>query len=118
MTDMTFEQLCEQFGYTPKNRPLSGPEVAEFYGTSLRTVDGWRVTGTGPRFFSPPGSRRVWYSEVDVLRWLASGEKRSTSDQPRETLDLQRTNTPARPVQALGAARRPAVAGARNAAQS
>lgn len=80
MTDMSFEQLCALFNYTPRGRFLDTVEVAEILGVSKNTVNSWRQTGTGPRFFTPPGSRRVWYSEVDVLRWMASGVARSTSD--------------------------------------
>jgi hypothetical protein len=80
MSDMTFEQLCALFGYTPKGRPLSSTEVAELFGIHPVTVDQWRVRGDGPRYFSPPGTRRVWYSECDVLAWMASGAKRSTSE--------------------------------------
>ena len=80
MSQATFEELCELFSYTPKNRPLASSEVAEMFRIHPVTVDQWRVRGDGPRFFSPPGTRRVWYAEVDVLRWLASGEKRSTSE--------------------------------------
>lgn len=76
MTDpnnMTFEQLCELFNYQPKNRPISTKEAAEILDMSFMTLEAYRVRGGGPRFFQP--SRRVWYSEVDVLRWLASGAK-------------------------------------------
>ena len=78
--DMTLEQLCELFSYTPKKRPISTEEYAELRGVSKRTAEGDRVRGVGPRFFQPPGTRRVVYSERDVLTWLASGMKRSTSD--------------------------------------
>lgn len=79
MSFMTFSQLCELFTYMPKNRPLHSHEVSDLLGISLRTIEGWRKTGEGPRYFNPRGTRRVWYSEVDVLRWMASGEKHSTS---------------------------------------
>lgn len=80
MSEMTFEQLCELFSYKPQNRPLSTAEVAELLGIHPVTVDQWRIRGDGPRFFSPPGTRRVWYAERDVLAWMASGAKRSTSE--------------------------------------
>lgn len=80
MSDMTFEQLCELFSYSPKGRPLSSTEVAELLGIHPVTVDQWRTRGDGPRYFSPKGTRRVWYAEAEVLRWIASGAKRSTSD--------------------------------------
>lgn len=77
---MTFEQLCELFTYTPKGRPLQALELTELLGISIRTVEGWRQTGEGPRYFNPNGTRRCWYSERDVLEWMAAGEKRSTSE--------------------------------------
>jgi len=79
LSALSFEQLCELFTYTPKSRPLHSHEVADLLGVSIRTIDSWRVGGEGPRYFNPRGTRRIWYSEIDVLRWMASGEKRSTS---------------------------------------
>lgn len=81
MTEMTFDQLCELFGYTPTGRLLDSKAVSELLGVHLSTVEHLRLRGTGPRFFSPPGTRRVWYAERDVLGWMASGAKRSTSEQ-------------------------------------
>jgi hypothetical protein len=80
MTEMSFEQLCELFAYIPKNRPLDTKEAAELLGAHYNTLEQYRFRGEGPRYFSPPGTRRVWYSEVDVLRWLASGARHSTSE--------------------------------------
>ena len=77
---MTLEQLYERFAITPKGRPWSTDDVADFCDVSRRTVEGWRHTGEGPAFFTPRGSRKVWYAERDVLEWMAAGEKRSTSD--------------------------------------
>lgn len=81
MTEISFDQLCELFGYSPKRRPLDSKEVAALLGVHPGTVDQYRFRGEGPRFFSPPGTRRVWYAERDVLGWMASGAKRSTSEQ-------------------------------------
>ena len=81
MPDLSFDQLCDLFAYTPKARPLDSSEVAELLGVAKNTVEQYRFRGEGPRFFSPPGTRRVWYAERDVLSWLASGAKRSTSEQ-------------------------------------
>lgn len=78
--DLSLEQLSELFGYTPKGRPLDTKEVAGILGVHPNTVDQYRFRGDGPRHFSPPGTRRVWYAERDVLAWLASGARRSTSD--------------------------------------
>lgn len=81
MTDLSFEQLCEQFAYTPRHRPLDSAEVADLLQVHEITIRQHRLRGSGPPFYSPPGTRRVWYSERDVLAWLASGAKRSTSEQ-------------------------------------
>lgn len=78
---MSFEQLCELFNYLPKNRPISTDEVAEMTGLASNTLEQHRHKGTGPRFFNPKGTRRVWYSERDILAWLASGARTSTSAQ-------------------------------------
>ncbi|MGK2912619.1 MAG: helix-turn-helix transcriptional regulator [Sphingobium sp.] len=81
MADLTFDQLCELFAYEPKRRPLDTKQVSEILKIHPNTIDQYRFRGEGPRFFSPPGTRRVWYAELDVLRWLASGAKQSTSEQ-------------------------------------
>lgn len=81
MTDMTFDQLCELFGYAPTGRPLDTKAVADLLGVHLSTVEHYRLRGEGPRFFSPPGTRRVWYAERDVLAWLSTSAKQSTSEQ-------------------------------------
>ncbi|MEZ0002922.1 helix-turn-helix transcriptional regulator [Sinorhizobium fredii] len=96
--DMTIQQLCDLFGYAPKGRPLDTKEVAEVLGVHPSTVDHYRLRGVGPRHFSPPGTRRVWYAERDVMAWMLSGLRHSTSE-PR---DLQMTNTSAALSETLG----------------
>jgi hypothetical protein len=81
MSEMTFDQLCELFAYAPKRRPLDTKETAALLGVHFNTLEQYRFRGEGPRYFSPPGTRRVWYAELDVLRWLASGARQSTSEQ-------------------------------------
>ena len=44
-------------------------EVAEILRVSVRTVEGWRATRTGPKFV-PASRRMVRYRGVDVLNWL------------------------------------------------
>lgn len=90
---LSFEQLCELFNHSPKNRLLETKEVSEILGVHQSTVDHYRQRGVGPRYFSPPGTRRVWYSERDVLCWMMSGLRHSSSEQPGERLDLQTANT-------------------------
>ena len=80
MTNTSFEELCDLFAYTPKGQPLASEEVAELLRVHISTVHAYRFRGEGPRFFSPPGTRRVWYAERDVLARLASGAKHSTSE--------------------------------------
>ena len=80
MTDMTFEQLCELFNYSPKGRPLDSKEAANVLSLSVDTLEGYRTRGVPLRHFSPPGSRIVRYAERDVLGWLASGARFSTSE--------------------------------------
>lgn len=41
-----------------------------------------RLRGEGPRYFKPPGTNRVYYAERDVLIWMASGARQSTSEHP------------------------------------
>ena len=72
MNEMSLEQLYDLFSYTPKGRPLDSKEAAEILGVHRGTMDQYRLRGEGPRYFSPPGTRRVWYAERDVLAWLAS----------------------------------------------
>jgi hypothetical protein len=80
MSELTFEQLCELFNYAPKRRPLDSKEAAEILRVHPGTMEQYRFRGDGPRYFSPPGTRRVWYAERDVLSWLASGARQSTSE--------------------------------------
>jgi hypothetical protein len=81
-TQMTFEQLCELFNYEPKRRPINTAEAAEILHLRPITLDIKRIEGGGPRYFRPAGSRKVLYSERDVLAYLASGARTSTSQQP------------------------------------
>lgn len=50
---LSFEQLCELFNYTPKNRPLSSREAAEILHFQPNTLEQKRLAGTGPRYFQP-----------------------------------------------------------------
>ena len=76
----SFEELCELFNYTPKGRPLNTEEAAAILHCSRVTLEVKRVNGGGPRFFRPRGTRKVLYSEKDVLAFLASGAQYSTSE--------------------------------------
>jgi len=78
--EMTFEQLCKLFAYTPKNRRLSTEEAAEVLGVKQSTLELKRSEGGGPRYFRPDKARRVFYLERDLLEYLASGARRNTSE--------------------------------------
>ncbi|AVW90643.1 helix-turn-helix transcriptional regulator [Celeribacter baekdonensis] len=77
--DMTFDQLCELFGYEPKRRPLDAREAAALLGVHPSTLEGYRLRGGGPRFFNPPRTRVVRYAERDLLVWLVASARTSTS---------------------------------------
>lgn len=81
-----FAQLCALFNYTPKNRPLRTADLVDLTGLARNTWEQHRLKGTGPRYFQPPGTRCVFYAEPDVLAWLASGVRNSTSQEPDEAL--------------------------------
>jgi excisionase family DNA binding protein len=46
-------------------------QLAERLGVSVRTIEGWRRTGTGPRFVKV--GRVARYHPDDVARWVAAG---------------------------------------------
>lgn len=77
--NMSFDQLCELFGYEPRRRPLDPREAAALLGVHPSTMEGYRLRGGGPRFFSPPRTRVVRYAEKDLLQWLAASARSSTS---------------------------------------
>ncbi len=51
-------------------RLLDTDELAAYLRTPKATIEYWRVTGSGPEFMRI--GRKVFYSEADVLTWLAS----------------------------------------------
>jgi hypothetical protein len=80
VSDMSFDQLCDLFGYSPKRRPLEPREAAILLGVHPSTLEGYRIRGGGPRFFKPPRTRVVRYAERDLLEWLVANAHRNTSD--------------------------------------
>ena len=57
---------------------LRTQEAARFIGLSYRTLEKYRVYGTGPKY-SKIGNRIV-YAVSDLTEWVERGSKRSTSD--------------------------------------
>lgn len=69
---MTFAELCEEAGYTPRNRPLTTEEVAELFSVTPHTLHQNRSDDAGllPPGRKMPNSRRRLYLERDVLLYL------------------------------------------------
>lgn len=53
-------------------------EVAELLSVSKKLLDLQRATGVGPEY-SKIG-RKVYYSGEELMRWIKSGSRKSTSD--------------------------------------
>jgi predicted DNA-binding transcriptional regulator AlpA len=63
------------------DRLLDQHEAATVLGVSVRTLERYRVTGTGPRFCRL--GRLVRYRECDLEDWVRSSLRTSTSDIPK-----------------------------------
>ena len=59
---------------------LTTQEAANYLGHSRRSLEKWRLAGSGPRFSRAPGHRSVRYSRADLDDWMAQGLRLSTSD--------------------------------------
>jgi excisionase family DNA binding protein len=57
---------------------LSETEAARFLGFSVRTLQGWRVKGGGPRFVKI-GGRSVRYRRRDLNAWADANMRLNTS---------------------------------------
>jgi len=68
-----------------RSKKWSSAEVAEFLGVSLRTVEGWRFRGGGPRY-RVIGRRTVRYDPEDVFEF-AGDVRVSTSDHGSRDVD-------------------------------
>lgn len=53
--------------------------AAQFLGISVRTLERYRVSGTGPRFCRL-GRRLVRYREADLEEWVRRSLRASTSE--------------------------------------
>ena len=65
-----------------ERRNLNTEEAATYLGLSRRTMERYRVDGTGPRFLKAgPGERaRVFYRREDLDAWLEGTAYTSTSE--------------------------------------
>ena len=55
-------------------------EAAYLLGQSKRTLDEWRISGGGPDFLRLGRVRSVRYRRRDLVEWMATRRRRSTSD--------------------------------------
>ena len=65
-----------------QDRLLTTPEAAKLLRLSRRTLEGLRVSGTGPRYFKlgPGRMAKVVYKFQDLDQWLARFQFASTSE--------------------------------------
>ena len=57
---------------------LTQQGLSELIGVSPRTLERWRVEGSGPRFCR--AGRKILYPSEDVEKWLLANRRSSTSD--------------------------------------
>jgi predicted site-specific integrase-resolvase len=62
----------------PNTPFLSQKHLSQALSISERTLERWRLEGSGPIFIK--AGRRVLYRWEDVERWLAQGAHQSTSE--------------------------------------
>ena len=55
-------------------------EAAAVLGVQPRTLEAWRLRGSGPRYVQV--GRLVRYRRATLEQWLAERERSSTSDRP------------------------------------
>ena len=53
--------------------------AAERLGLSVSTLAKWRVAGEGPKWIKL-GNAKVAYDEADLIEWLDSRKRQSTSE--------------------------------------
>jgi predicted DNA-binding transcriptional regulator AlpA len=69
---------------------LRTQEAARFIGLSYRTLEKYRMSGTGPKYMKIGG--RIVYAVKDLREWAERSARRATSDPGRTTIP------PAKPV--------------------
>lgn len=53
--------------------------AAEIMGISVKTAQGWRFKGDGPRFVKI-GKKAIRYQICDIFEWIDQQRRQSTSD--------------------------------------
>ena len=61
------------------NELLKEEDAAEFLGVSVRTLQGWRFKGGGPKFIKI-SHRAIRYRRKDLIEWIEGKVRTSTSD--------------------------------------
>ena len=61
------------------NELLREEDAAEFLGVSVRTLQGWRFKGGGPKFIKM-SHRAIRYRRKDLIEWVEGKVRTSTSD--------------------------------------
>jgi predicted DNA-binding transcriptional regulator AlpA len=57
---------------------LSQRQAAALLCLSERTLERWRISGTGPSYVKL--GRRVAYREADLIEWISARRRTSTSE--------------------------------------
>jgi hypothetical protein len=63
---------------------LDTPAAPRFIGLSYRTLEKYRISGTGPNYSRIKG--RVFYAIGELTEWAERGAKQSTSDPGKTTV--------------------------------
>lgn len=58
---------------------LRTEQAANFLNVSISTLGRWRVSGEGPPY-SKPAKRIIYYDRDDLIEFVKSGKRNSTSD--------------------------------------
>lgn len=72
-----------QFGARAEGFPFFHPQVetAKILSVSVRTLERWRLEGTGPVYRK--FGKRVLYAHADLIEWADQRRRTSTSDDQR-----------------------------------
>lgn len=64
-----------------ENKLLTETDAAQMLGLSVRSLQGWRLNGRGPKYLKL--SKAVRYSQADLTAWLESRAVGSTAQADR-----------------------------------
>ena len=63
---------------TKNHEMFSEDQAALFLGVSVRTIQGWRVSGSGCPYYKL--GRAVRYSKAKLIEWMEQNARRHTSE--------------------------------------